>query len=68
MTKSEANQLLDELKDGRPHPQILINRALAVSGDIRSPYLDGEDASIQESRMEQGERIRQRHIWFVGGD
>ena len=57
MTKSEANQLLDELKDGRPHPQILINRALSVSGDIRSPYLDGEDASGEGLCVAQGEAI-----------
>ena len=57
MTKSEANQLLDELKDGRPHPQILINRALAVSGDIRSPYLDGEDASGEGICVAQGETV-----------
>ena len=57
MTKSEANQLLDELKDGRPHPQILINRALAVSGDIRAPYLDGEDASGEGICLAQGEGI-----------
>ena len=57
MTKSEANQLLDELKDGRPHPQILINRALAVSGDISAPYLDGETASRQGICLAQGEGI-----------
>ena len=57
MTKSEANQLLDELKDGRPHPQILINRALAVSGDIRAPYLDGEDASNEGICVAQGETV-----------
>lgn len=57
MTKSEANQLLDELKDGRPHPQILINTALAVSGDIRAPYLDGETTSSEGICLAQGEGI-----------
>ena len=57
MTKSEANQLLDELKDGRPHPQILINRALSVSGDVTAPYLDGEATSNEGICLAQGERI-----------
>jgi hypothetical protein len=57
MTKSEANQLLDELKDGRPHPQILINQALAVSGDVTAPYLDGETASGEGICLAQGEGI-----------
>ena len=57
MTKSEANQLLDELKDGRPHPQILINRALAVSGDVTTPYLDGETASGEGICLAQGETV-----------
>ena len=57
MTKSEANQLLDELKDGRPHTQILINQALAVSGDIRAPYLDGETASVEGICLAQGETV-----------
>ena len=57
MTKSEANQLLDELKDGRPHPQILINQALAVSGDIRAPYLDGETASGEGICLASGETV-----------
>ena len=57
MTKSEANQVLDELKDGRPHPQILINRALAVSGDISAFDLDGETTSSQGICLAQGEGI-----------
>ena len=57
MTKSEANQLLDELKDGRPHPQILINRALSVSGDAQTPYLDGETTSSEGICLAQGEGI-----------
>ena len=57
MTRTEANQLLDNLKDGRPHPQILINRALAVSGDVTTPYLDGETASNEGICLAQGEGI-----------
>ena len=57
MTKLEANQLLDELKDGRPHPQILINQALSVSGDVTAPYLDGETASNEGICLASGERI-----------
>ena len=57
MTRTEANQLLDELKDGRPHPQILINRALAVSGDAQTPYLDGETTCDKGICVAQGETV-----------
>ena len=57
MTKHEANQLLDELKDGRPHPQALIQLALFVSGDTRPSYLDGETASNEGICLAQGEGI-----------
>ena len=57
MTRTEANQLLDNLKDGKPHPQILINRALAVSGDIRAPYLDGKTTCGEGICLAQGEGI-----------
>jgi len=68
MNLIEANKLLDEVKDGKPHPQSLVMQSLFVCGDIEPFGLDGETTSIQESRMVQSERIRQRHIWFVGGD
>ena len=68
MTRTEANKLLDEVKDGKSHPQSLVMQSLFVCGDIEPFGLDGETTSIQESCMAQGERIRQRHIWFVGGD
>ena len=68
MTRTEANKLLDEVKDGKQYPNSLVLQSLFVCGDIEPFGLDGETTSIQESRMEQGERIRQRHIWFVGGD
>lgn len=68
MTRTQANKLLDELKDGKPHPQSLVMQSLFVCGDLEPFGLDGETTSIQESRMAQGERVRQRHQWFVGGD
>jgi len=61
MTKYEANQLLDELKDGRPHPQALINRALSVSGDISAFDLDGETTSGEGICLAQGEGIGCSH-------
>jgi hypothetical protein len=57
MTKEEANQLLDNLKDGKPHPQILINRALFVSGDLSAFDLDGETTSSEGICLAQGEAI-----------
>jgi len=57
MTKEEANQLLDNLKDGKPHPQILINRALFVSGDLSAFDLDGETTCNQGICLASGERI-----------
>jgi hypothetical protein len=68
MTRTEANKLLDEVKDGKSHPQSLVMQSLFVCGDIEPFGLDGEATCIQESRLAQGERVRQRHIWFVGGD
>ena len=68
MTRTEANKLLDEVKDGKAHPHNLVMQSLFVCGDLEPFGLDGETTSIQESRMVQSERIRQRHIWFVGGD
>lgn len=68
MTKHEANQLLDELKDGKHHPNSLILQSLFVCGDLEPFGLDGEDACIQGLRLEKGERTGCRHFWFVGGD
>jgi hypothetical protein len=68
MIRTEANKLLDEVKDGKPHPHSLVMQSLFVCGDFEPFGLDGETISGKESRMAQGERIRQRHIWFVGGD
>lgn len=68
MTRIEANKLLDEVKDGKSHPQSLVMQSLFVCGDLEPFGLDGETTSSKESRMAQGERVRHRHIWFVGGD
>jgi hypothetical protein len=35
MTKQEANQILDEVKVGIPHPTHLINQALITTGDLK---------------------------------
>jgi hypothetical protein len=68
MTRLEANQLLNEVKDGKSHPNSLVLQSLFVCGDLEPFGLDGEDASIQDLRMEQGERTGCRNFWFVGGD
>lgn len=68
MTRIEANKLLDEVKDGKPHPQSLVLQSLFVCGDLIPFGLDGEDASSQGTGMAQSQGIGQRHIWFVGGD
>ena len=66
MTRLEANQLLDEHKDGiRIHPSALINKALWFSGDLRgtSPRdliascQDGENTGFQTAHMAQGETV-----------
>ena len=66
MTRLEANQLLDEHKDGiRLHPSALINKALWFSGDLRgtSPRDliassdDGENTGFQASCLAQGETV-----------
>ena len=68
MTREEANKVLNEVKDGKSHPQSLVMQSLFVCGDLEPFGLVGETTSGKESRMAQGERIRHRHIWFVGGD
>ncbi len=66
MTRVEANQLLDEHKDGiRIHPSALVNKALWFCGDLRgtspkdliSSSDDGENTGIQAPRLAQGERV-----------
>jgi hypothetical protein len=34
MTHEMAMKILDKLKDGIPYPQIIINRALMMTGDL----------------------------------
>jgi hypothetical protein len=66
MTRLEANQILDEHKDGiRIHPSALVNKALWFCGDLRgtSPRdliascQDGENSGVQASCLAQGERV-----------
>lgn len=66
MTRTEANQLLDEHKDGiRFHPAIAVTKALWFCGDLRATSPrdliasseNGENSGIQASRMAQGETV-----------
>ena len=68
MTRTEANKLLDEVKDGKHYPNSLILQSLFVCGDLEPFGLDGEDASSQGAGVAQSQGIGHRHIWFVGGD
>jgi len=62
MTRTEANELLDALKDGKYAPQKLINQALFKTGDLRrnSPTfnLDGWSERRKTIRLAQSQRIR----------
>ena len=66
MTRLEANQLLDEHKDGiRIHPAVAVTKALWICGDLRGTPIpdliascqDGEDRGIQAPCLAQGERV-----------
>ena len=66
MTRIEANQLLDEHKNGiNNYSNLAVTRALWVCGDLRgtSPAdliascQDGENSGIQASCLAQGQRI-----------
>ena len=66
MTRIEANQLLDEHKDGiRIHPFALVTKALWFCGDLRgtSPKdliascQHGENSRVQASCLAQGQGI-----------
>ena len=66
MTRIEANQLLDEHRDGiRIHPIALVTKALWFCGDLRgtSPRDliassdDGENSGLQASCLAQGQGI-----------
>ncbi len=66
MTRLEANQLLDEIKNGiNNYSNLAVTRALWVCGDLRgtSPAdliascQDGENSGVQTAHMAQGERV-----------
>ena len=66
MTRLEANQLLDEIKNGiNNYSNLAVTRALWVCGDLRGTPIpdliascqDGENSGIQAPRMAQGERV-----------
>ncbi len=66
MTRLEANQLLDEIKNGiNNYSNLAVTRALWVCGDLRgtSPAdliascQDGENTGVQASCLAQGERV-----------
>ena len=60
MTKSEANQLLDNLKDGAKLSYHDTNRALAITGDYEGDGSERVDFEIQEEsqRPWENESIR----------
>ena len=66
MTRIEANQLLDEHKNGiNNYSNLAVTRALWVCGDLRGTSVsdliasckDGENTGFQATHMAQGERI-----------
>ena len=66
MTRIEANQLLDEHKNGiNNYSKLAVTRALWVCGDLRgtSPAdliascQDGENTGFQTAHMAQGETV-----------
>lgn len=68
MTRTEANKLLDEVKDGKQYPNSLVLQSLFVCGDFEPFGLDGESTSGESTRMAQSQGIGCRHFWFVGGN
>ena len=66
MTRLEANQILDEIKNGiNNYSNLAVTRALWVCGDLRGtpiPNLiascqDGENSGVQAPCMAQGETV-----------
>ena len=66
MTRIEANQILDEIKNGiNNYSNLAVTRALWVCGDLRGtpiPELiascqDGENSGFQAPRLAQGQGI-----------
>jgi len=66
MTRLEANQILDEIKNGiNNYSNLAVTRALWVCGDLRGTSIsdliascqDGENSRVQASCMAQGQGI-----------
>jgi len=66
MTRLEANQLLDEIKNGiNNYSNLAVTRALWVCGDLRGTSVsdliascqDGENSGFQATHMAQGETV-----------
>ena len=66
MTRLEANQLLDEIKNGiNNYSNLAVTRALWICGDLRGTPIpdliascqDGENSGFQAPRMVQGETV-----------
>ena len=66
MTRLEANQLLDEIKNGiNNYSNLAVTRALWVCGDLRGTPIpdliasseDGENSGIQAPCLAQGETV-----------
>ena len=66
MTRIEANQLLDEIKNGiNNYSNLAVTRALWVCGDLRGTSVsdliascqDGENSGFQTAHMAQGETV-----------
>ena len=66
MTRLEANQLLDEIKNGiNNYSNLAVTRALWVCGDLRGTSVsdliascqDGENTGFQTAHMAQGETV-----------
>jgi len=52
MNKQEANQVLNQVREGVLHPQSAIIRALTITGDIhaRCPNLDSHSSTRTDGR------------------
>jgi hypothetical protein len=66
MTRIEANQILDEIKNGiNNYSNLAVTRALWVCGDLRGTPIsdlvascqDGENSGFQTAHMAQGETV-----------
>jgi hypothetical protein len=52
MNKQEANQVLNQVKEGLLHPQSVIIKALTITGDIhaRCPNLESDTSTDTDDR------------------